>query len=248
MMKIKYAFASVPGKKHSDEGQVSQDYTWAGMLGGKFTAIASDGCGSRQFGREAAELTVKAVQKYLSQSPWDVAGIINAVVKQIYQNAFGSVDIIAEYAATLLVCQMNGTTLNTLQLGDGYIGYKTTDKWQIAKYLHRSEYVNETNYVCDLWNMQKSQWKKFYEEYEVQEVGAFILCTDGFENYCIEKTADKASIYQPFLESNIAALIDMDVEQDEINKRFAEMITNGNEDIAIQEDDKSLIIATMFSA
>ena len=249
---------SVIGSFHAQAGLPCQDYGAYKVLGQDVLIGAmADGAGSAKHSDLGAKKTVEASLQFMAHS-FDGENLEKTAfaetgtesdLREIFQRLFPQLlahiqQTLEEYArkeqldfkdlaTTLLVVLVTSKWLAAMQIGDGFIVFKTVGgNYQLLFQPDKGEYINETTFVTSSNALQDIQIQV------VAEPVAFIcVATDGVEKVSVNyKTWEP---YPPFFQPLEEYLQQTETPLDEDLKEFLE-----REDLnKLTTDDKTLLLA-----
>lgn len=165
-------------------------------------------------------------------------------------------------SCTLIVVIQIENKLLVTHVGDGRAGYcNFNDEWSPMLTPYKGRYSNETVFVTsDIWEDETSL-KKYIKTVIVEEnIKAFCLLTDGCENASFEcykldeETQVAEDINKPFknffnenVNIHIPNLIKSQKSQEELNQIWKSFLTDGNDTLKNESDDKTMILAVKVS-
>lgn len=158
--------------------------------------------------------------------------------------------------STLIVLLYSKNNLYTIHIGDGRAAYRTTDlEWHPAIEPYSGEYVGETVFITsNIWeDTDKYIETNFYEG----DFDAFTAISDGAESFTWEyniqdpeyeefKVLDTNKPFAAFFNPNISfvkKLITDGLDNEEINKKWLQYLSNGNERIENEPDDRTIVLS-----
>ena len=185
----KYSFAAVPGLGHNRDDYTSCQDVVRGFSNENFTCVClADGAGSAKFARLGATEIVNSTIQYIETNFVDLFEQDEAALsKMIIENCVASIKSLHEkeecfsikdYSATLLVVAINGNKCICAHVGDGIIGVKKANGFEILSHPWNGEYKNETVFVTSETAFRTIDVKKFNLE---SEIGFFVM-SDGTQN------------------------------------------------------------------
>jgi len=157
--------------------------------------------------------------------------------------------------ATLIVLLYSETKLYSVHIGDGRAAYRNSDnEWYSAITPYSGEYVGETVFFTSkIWDdTDKYIETKYFEG----EFNAFTAISDGAESFSWEyniqdpeseefKVLDTNKPFVAFFNPNIEVVekfIAEGLNNEDINKKWLGYLSNGNERIEGEPDDRTVII------
>lgn len=261
--------ASVAGKKKILAEQPCQDaHTYRKIDNEWNLIVVSDGAGSysyshygaRFFVKYAANIFMKEKNAFLDNElhlSWElkIANVFSKTLDKVMEKAKKMNISYDEIGGTALLAFFSDTCLFTAHIGDGRIGYRTTnDEWFAAIKPHEGEYAGETVFFNfpDIGDLNK------YLETNIlkaDKIDGVVVMTDGAEGFswnCMQMLPNSCSYkdinlpHKPFLNGNIEALKNkMNSLNDRraISSAWAQYLENGIEKISNEPDDKTIVIA-----
>ncbi|MEM4326432.1 MAG: PP2C family serine/threonine-protein phosphatase [Candidatus Pacearchaeota archaeon] len=197
----------------------------------------------------------------------DSSTISNEVWHEISKNTFQKVyeDLkkfaneegydLKSLSATVILIIVTSLGLLVTHIGDGRAGYRNENgEWKSMITPFKGEFANETVFITSpIWDKDKLD---LYIESQIitEPSDAIVLLSDGCENICFEtvvfneKHKSYEHINKPFKEyldpmvETIKTLYNQGKSLEEINRLWEEYLINGTEELALEPDDKTLII------
>lgn len=161
-------------------------------------------------------------------------------------------------SCTLIVVVQIRNRLLVTHIGDGRAGYcNPNDEWKSMITPYKGRYSNETVFITsNIWE-DKTSLDKYINSAVVEEkIKAFCLLTDGCENASFEcykvdeETQIPEDINRPFkaffhenVNIHIPNLIKSEKNQEELNQIWESFLTDGNDVLKNERDDKTMILA-----
>jgi serine/threonine protein phosphatase PrpC len=161
-------------------------------------------------------------------------------------------------SCTLIVVIQIKNKLLVTHIGDGRAGYcNYNDEWAAMLTPYKGRYSNETVFITsDIWEDETSLNKYIKSAIVEEKIKAFCLLTDGCENASFEcykldeATQIPEDINKPFkdffhenVNLHIPNLIKSQKSQQELNQIWESFLTDGNETLKNESDDKTMILA-----
>jgi len=272
-----YAFASSIGSGHIMEQLPCQDSCKVADYGAFGIFVVSDGAGSCSNSHIGSQLTTDSClfhfKKAIDTYKWDNNHLpaIDKWNKTAKETLYSVKEDLEKYslshevefkslACTVIVVIAFKSSLLVVHIGDGRAGYcNFNSEWHpIIKPFH-GELANQTVFITsDIWD---DEIIDSYIESSIVEndVKAFCLLTDGCEKASFEcnlYNEEKEIFYDPnkpfplFFNPNVAGLIELYNDgktQKEINELWENFLSEGNERLRMETDDKTMILAVMMS-
>lgn len=159
-------------------------------------------------------------------------------------------------SATVIVVIFGPKGLLVTNVGDGRAAAQRQDgSWQAIMTPFRGEEVNATVFLTSsIWAPEKAD-HFIGSSVHPGSFRAFALLSDGCEmaTFALSKFDEAANRYEslnepypPFFNPNVAALIGLHKQgktEDEINRLWEQLLTNGIQRLADEPDDKTIILA-----
>lgn len=157
----------------------------------------------------------------------------------------------------LIVIQLKKMLLIT-HIGDGRAGYcNLKDEWKAMVTPYKGNYSNETVFITsEIWQNEVALNKYIESKIITEKIKAFCLLTDGCENASFEcykldeETKIPKDINKPFkdffhenVNLHIPNLIKSQKNQEELNEIWESFLTDGNDTLKSEHDDKTMILA-----
>jgi serine/threonine protein phosphatase PrpC len=161
-------------------------------------------------------------------------------------------------SCTLIVIIQIKNKLLLTHIGDGRAGYcNSKDEWAAMLTPYKGRYSNETVFITsDIWENETNTNKYIKSAIVEENIKAFCLLSDGCENASFEcyKLDEVTQIpedinkpYKEFFHENvnfhIPNLIKSQKSQEELNQIWKSFLTDGNDTLKNESDDKSMILA-----
>jgi Protein phosphatase 2C len=161
-------------------------------------------------------------------------------------------------SCTLIVVIQIKNKLLVTHIGDGRAAYcNSNDEWVAMLTPYKGRYSNETVFITsDIWEDDTSLNKYIKSTVVVEKIKAFCLLTDGCENASFEcykldeETQIPEDINKPFkdffhenVNLHIPNLIKSQKSQQELNQIWESFLTDGNDTLKSESDDKTMILA-----
>ncbi len=265
--------ASATGKYHREFGIPCQDAYLYKMLSSHWgIAIVSDGAGSQPNAHYGSSLIVTesyaVFDEILSVQEWFIRQSIpshddwRSVVNQVMLRVYNSLcDFSTEHqlpvnslAATVIISVFSENCVLSAHIGDGRMAILTTDDvWIAAITPFKGEMVGETVFITNLTHENVGLFLKT-SVLELR-VKAAILLTDGLENMAFScYQPDENGIYHdpnrpfsPFLNALINSfhILSLEASEKEIADKLSKFLESGHPALIEENDDKTLIIATL---
>ncbi|MDD5271172.1 MAG: PP2C family serine/threonine-protein phosphatase [Methylovulum sp.] len=159
-------------------------------------------------------------------------------------------------ACTVIVVVYSPHTILISHIGDGRAAYcNNRGDWQAIMTPFKGEEANQTMFItCDLWCSHAE-----YLECNIinDDIAAFTLMSDGCENYAFQTNSydeEKGiffSLNEPYskffqpLTGQLLSLYKQGYSDQELNKEWQNFIESGNESLAKESDDKTLILGIL---
>ncbi|HWY36558.1 MAG TPA: protein phosphatase 2C domain-containing protein, partial [Nitrosopumilaceae archaeon] len=165
---------------------------------------------------------------------------------------------IKSLSCTLIVVIQLKNKLLVTHIGDGRAGYcNSNDDWASMMTPYKGRYSNETVFITsDIWEDETSMNKYIKSTVVEENIKAFCLLTDGCENASFEcykldeETKIPEDINKPFkdffhenVNLHIPNLIKSQKSQEELNQIWESFLTDGNDTLKSESDDKTMILA-----
>ncbi|MBK8516603.1 MAG: protein phosphatase 2C domain-containing protein [Saprospiraceae bacterium] len=267
---LKIYAASCHGMIHEDG--LCQDAFYIRQINGTNSIVAlCDGAGSAKASKLAATFVSEKIcnklnaylhskkLRQMSITEWRTEAIEavkqtqRALAKFAHKN---KVDF-HELACTLIVMIYTPHGIYTCHIGDGRGCYKSNDHWKPFMTPFKGEYSNETLFLNSLDFGKEDNHQYIFTNVVHEEVDAFALLSDGFENYCFNtlQKNEETGMYQdlnqphaPFFDgmiSTIDQLQESKITHEEIKKLLYDYVASGTHHIKNEIDDKTLVIGIM---
>jgi len=198
-------------------------------------------------------------KKKISPEEWQEAsqGTLKAIRDDLEKISIQGYDFKSLSCTLIVVIQMKNKLLVT-HIGDGRAGYcNSNDEWASMMTPYKGKYSNETVFITsDIW-YNKLNLNKYIKSTVVEEtIKAFCLLTDGCENASFEcykldeETQVPEDINKPFkdffhenVNIHIPNLVNSQKSQEELNHIWKSFLTDGNDTLKSENDDKTMILA-----
>lgn len=185
----KCSFAAVPGLSHSREDYDTCQDVVSGMSKDKLSCIClSDGAGSAKFARLGATVVVNSTillfedrfsELFELEIPQLSEIIIDNCISSIRSQYGDTYDfVLSDYNATLLVVAIYDNRCICAHVGDGLIGVKKDDNFEIISLPWNGEYKNETVFVTSKEAVKVIDVKKF----TLKSESGFFVMSDGTQH------------------------------------------------------------------
>lgn len=163
---------------------------------------------------------------------------------------------LSSLSSTVIVVIYSPLGLLVSHIGDGRAGYRTSDgEWKSMIDPFKGEYANETIFITSpIWKDEIID--NFIESRIISEpTNSFVMMSDGCENICFETTILNETtkqyehINKPFagflnpISKILINLSNLGKTEKEIDLLWEEYLTDGTEELANEEDDKTLVLA-----
>ena len=238
-------------------------------------AIVSDGAGSHENSHLGSQFVVKDAvdvfskllhgEKWLenitlpSPSEWRDQAITG--LSFMYDNLKNhakalNVDF-KSVSCTIILAIYSKNGILTAHIGDGRAALMTREGlWKSAMIPFKGEEVGSTVFISSDYTWEEP-WHCIETRVFSEPIHAFALLTDGLENYsfyCYLKKENHELFYDPnepftdFFNQNISGIKNMyknGLSKNEIEEKFSEYLSAGHPDIALENDDKTIIIGIM---
>ncbi len=166
---------------------------------------------------------------------------------------------IHDLACTVIVVVYSPIGLLVTHIGDGRAGYCTmNNEWKSAIRPINGETQSHVMPIsASFWNNLESVGKYIESKVINEPIKAFTLMSDGCENFCYltsqwdkeqGKVVEINLPYKPFFEPVIDYFIEQSkvLSKEALDKTWKSFLTDGEEKIANESDDKTLIIGILF--
>ncbi len=166
-------------------------------------------------------------------------------------------------SCTLIIVIHFKDKLLITHIGDGRAGYcNNKDEWKAMLTPYKGSYNNETVFITsEIWHDESAINKYIESKIITEKVKAFCLLTDGCENASFEcykvnpETSIPEDLNKPFkdffhdnINTNIPKLVKAGKEPQELNEIWKSFLTNGNDTLKNESDDKTMILAVKIPA
>ncbi len=238
MFEIKIASAFVEGRGHIQKGLPCQDRTYSLVdQENKFYFLTlADGAGSCKLSHIGAEIVTKNIcalfhENYDALLSMETERlqkyIISNLLIELNEYAKENNINIKDLSSTLLFVAVKNDTYISGHLGDGVIGYLSSeDEIKVLSHPENGEYSNQTYFVT---SNQSYDYLKIFRN-KIDDISGFILMSDGSEESLYDKhnkqLADvntqminwlethKSSIVEEALKDNLEKVIRMKTSDD----------------------------------
>ena len=261
--------ASVAGKKNKVAGLPCQDAHSYRKINDKWNLIVvSDGAGSHAFSHFGARLFVRYATNIFMQEKqafldrdldlswrYKISGIFSKILYKVKKKAYEMNIRYAEMGGTSLLAFFSDSHLFTAHIGDGRIGYRTTnDEWFAAIEPMVGEFVGETVFFNfpDIKDLDKYLVTNISKANKINAVVALTDGAEGFSWNCVQEVPDNYHYkdinlpHKPFLNGNIDTLknkINSLYHRRAIENAWAHYLENGMQKIGNEPDDKTIVVA-----
>ena len=191
----KCSYAAVPGRGHNQSDFTTCEDVVAGISNESVTCIClADGAGSAKFARLGASEVVQATIHLFSEKFDELFREDDSTIgKIILDNCLSSIKKtygevadfdIRDYNATLLVVAIQGDNCICAHVGDGIIGKKDDQGFEIISFPWNGEFINVTIFVTSEDAPSTIDIKKFKLE---KEVGFFVMSDGTQKSFYLKK-------------------------------------------------------------
>lgn len=198
-------------------------------------------------------------KKKITAEEWQGASqrTLKAVRDDLEKISIQGYDFKSLSCTLIVVIQINNKLLVT-HIGDGRAGYcNSDDEWAAMLTPYKGRYSNETVFITsDIWEDETSLNKYIKSVIIEEKIKAFCLLTDGCENASFEcykldqETQIPEDTNKPFknffhenVNLHIPNLIQSQKSQEELNQIWESFLTDGNDTLKNESDDKTMILA-----
>jgi Protein phosphatase 2C len=271
-----YAYASAIGNSHISENIPCQDYCTVENYDNYSIAIVCDGAGScsnSQIGsKNVTEFCLFQFgnlikkhnwnKKLPSQNYWqnEAKKTLRIIKEDLVNYSINNSLEFKSLSCTVIVTIVLKNGLLVTHIGDGRAGYcNMKDEWFSTITPFHGELANQTVFITsDIWNDENID--NYIESKVIKaQVKAFCLLSDGCEkasfecnlfNQETETYFDPNKPYPLFFNPNLKILPELHRQnktKEEINTLWKTFLTNGNEKLRIEPDDKTMILGVRLS-
>lgn len=206
---------------------------------------------------------VKA-KKWIDDSFIPESEVWHRLAKDTFKRVFADLQAFAtdenytlkSLSATLILVIITPLCLLVSHIGDGRAGYQNLEgEWKSMITPFKGEYANETVFITSpIWEDEKID-TYIESQVIVEPINAFVLMSDGCENACYEttifneETKQYENINKPFagffnpITQTLKSLVAQGKTEEEVNLLWEDYLTDGTEEFAKEQDDKTLILA-----
>jgi hypothetical protein len=205
---------------------------------------------------------VKA-NKWIDNSSIPESEVWHRLAKNTFRKVFADLQEFAKtenytlesLSATVILVIATPLGLLVSHIGDGRAGYQNLQgEWKSMMTPFKGEYANETIFITSpIWEDDKID--TYIESQVIAEpINAFVLMSDGCENACyettifIEENKQYENINKPFagffnpITQTLKGLVAQGKTAEEVNLLWEDYLTDGTEEFAKEQDDKTLIL------
>lgn len=205
---------------------------------------------------------VKA-NKWIDNSSIPESEVWHRLAKNTFRKVFADLQEFAKtenytlesLSATVILVIATPLGLLVSHIGDGRAGYQNLQgEWKSMMTPFKGEYANETIFITSpIWEDDKID--TYIESQVIAEpINAFVLMSDGCENACyettifIEENKQYENINKPFagffnpITQTLKRLVAQGKTAEEVNLLWEDYLTDGTEEFAKEQDDKTLIL------
>ena len=200
----------------------------------------------------------------VKQKDWQKIAIkgLRAIKEELERVSISEGCELKALSCTLIIVIHLHEKLLVTHIGDGRAGYcNNKDEWKAIITPYKGGYSNETVFITsDIWDDEEKLSKYIESKVYGEKIKAFCLLSDGCENASFEcykingENSIPEDVNKPFkdffhenINTNIPKLIKAGKEPDELNQIWKSFLTNGNDVLKNESDDKSMILAVKIS-
>ena len=231
----------VRGIQHEKVGLPCQDYCETRVVGARTFIALADGAGSAKYSQQGSVIAVRTVLDEATKCTVPLREIsedqaivwLKSVRDEIDKTATASKAKPGDYAATLLLCILEGNAGYFWQIGDGAWVVETDKCVEVAMWPMNGQYINETFFVTS--ENAPFEWVHAF----FPDVRCVLGFSDGIEHLCLDFAAKKP--HAPFVGKMFGYLKSSppkDATAQQVSNLLRSEFLNERTD-----DDKTLVVA-----
>lgn len=260
---------SVTGKKNLQNNIPCQDSNSFKSLNENWNIIVvSDGAGSLKNSQQGSDFITNDIIRIFEErielldsvceETWrkTIISLFNEVNENLldYSNTLGLP--YKTFGATCILLLFSNKEMYVAHIGDGRAGFRTsTGEWHSAVTPFKGEYAGETVFfTSEIWEDTE---RYIQTKYFQSDIDAVVAISDGAESFSWEtqhfnekenKMVEINLPFSPFYNSNINVIKRLISEHETIEKisdKWKVYLTNGNQAISNEIDDKTIVIGIL---
>lgn len=233
---------------------------------GAVVLIVADGAGSKKFSKKGADYCVSAIKGKIEASRELLASIKynewqDFASKLLYTVSEGLAELaknegipVSELGSTCILVFANDNFTACSHVGDGRSGYLDEDGvWKSLMTPFKGSEANATIFMTSLSPQNKEKY--ILTNVVPKRVRGVVALSDGPESVCWNvSTRDQsgskivdpnlpAGLFFEKISNQLIAASRSNTKQDELDRLWANFLTSGNDALATQVDDKTIVFA-----